>query len=127
MFARLARTLTRDVDYEVDEKKKTIAVLAPGIENSPYEWAAHTSLAYNIGISAYSRSSILREFRKGNRIDACRRFRLYNKAGGKTVRGLQFRREGEGTRIGEYELCVAGAIPVTLARQVRVSTAGGTR
>ena len=32
MFARLARTLTRDVDYEVDEKKKTIAVLAPGIE-----------------------------------------------------------------------------------------------
>ena len=32
VFARLARTLTRDVDYEVDEKKKTIAVLAPGIE-----------------------------------------------------------------------------------------------
>ncbi|MFT3886612.1 MAG: preprotein translocase subunit SecA [Arachnia sp.] len=32
VFARLARTLTRDVDYEVDEKKRTIAVLAPGIE-----------------------------------------------------------------------------------------------
>src|SRR5687768_3044739 len=30
-FARLARTLTRDVDYEVDEKKRTISVLEPGI------------------------------------------------------------------------------------------------
>ena len=32
VFARLARTLTRDRDYEVDEKKRTISVLAPGIE-----------------------------------------------------------------------------------------------
>ena len=32
VFARIARTLTRDRDYEVDEKKRTIAVLAPGIE-----------------------------------------------------------------------------------------------
>ena len=30
-FAKLALTLTRDVDYEVDEKKRTIAVLEPGI------------------------------------------------------------------------------------------------
>jgi preprotein translocase subunit SecA len=31
-FARLARGLTRDVDYEVDEKKKTIGVLESAIE-----------------------------------------------------------------------------------------------
>jgi preprotein translocase subunit SecA len=30
-FAKLARTLTIDVDYEVDEKKRTISVLEPGI------------------------------------------------------------------------------------------------
>ncbi|HET7734707.1 MAG TPA: preprotein translocase subunit SecA [Nocardioidaceae bacterium] len=30
-FAKLANTLTRDVDYEVDEKKRTISVLEPGI------------------------------------------------------------------------------------------------
>jgi preprotein translocase subunit SecA len=30
-FADLARSLTRDVDYEVDEKKRTISVLEPGI------------------------------------------------------------------------------------------------
>ncbi len=31
-FAKLARTLEPDVDYEVDEKKRTIGVLEPGIE-----------------------------------------------------------------------------------------------
>jgi preprotein translocase subunit SecA len=30
-FAKLARTLVRDEDYEVDEKKRTISVLEPGI------------------------------------------------------------------------------------------------
>jgi preprotein translocase subunit SecA len=30
-FAKLSRTLIRDVDYEVDEKKRTISVLEPGI------------------------------------------------------------------------------------------------
>jgi preprotein translocase subunit SecA len=30
-FAKIARTMTRDVDYEVDEKKRTISVLEPGI------------------------------------------------------------------------------------------------
>ncbi|MDP3892977.1 preprotein translocase subunit SecA [Nocardioides sp.] len=30
-FAKIARTLVRDTDYEVDEKKRTISVLEPGI------------------------------------------------------------------------------------------------
>jgi preprotein translocase subunit SecA len=30
-FAKIARTMTKDVDYEVDEKKRTISVLEPGI------------------------------------------------------------------------------------------------
>ncbi|WP_036916334.1 preprotein translocase subunit SecA [Propionimicrobium lymphophilum] len=33
-FANLALRLTRDEDYEVDEKKRTIAILAPGIEKT---------------------------------------------------------------------------------------------
>lgn len=94
-----------------------VAKLAPGIEDSPYEWAAHTSLAYNVGLPTYSRSSIRSEFNKGNRVEACRRIRLYDKAGGKVVRGLQFRRQGEGTRIGEYELCLVGAVPADLAKR----------
>ena len=31
-FASIARTLTRDLDYEVDEEKKTVVPLEPGIE-----------------------------------------------------------------------------------------------
>jgi preprotein translocase subunit SecA len=31
-FARIARQLTRETDYEVDEKKRTVGVLEPGIE-----------------------------------------------------------------------------------------------
>ena len=31
-FARIARILTRDEDYEVDEKKKTVGILEPGID-----------------------------------------------------------------------------------------------
>ncbi len=30
-FAKIARSMTKDVDYEVDEKKRTISVLEPGI------------------------------------------------------------------------------------------------
>ncbi len=30
-FAKIATTLTRDTDYEVDEKKRTISILGPGI------------------------------------------------------------------------------------------------
>jgi preprotein translocase subunit SecA len=30
-FAKIARTMTKDVDYETDEKKRTISVLEPGI------------------------------------------------------------------------------------------------
>ncbi len=31
-FARIAKMLEKDVDYEVDEKKKTVGILEPGIE-----------------------------------------------------------------------------------------------
>lgn len=91
-----------------------VAKAAPGIEASPYEWAAHTSLAYNVGIGAYGQSSVARLFRQGKRVEACRFMRRYNRAGGKVVRGLQFRREGDGARIGEYELCLVGAVPAQL-------------
>src|SRR5699024_6638683 len=31
-FARLVRRLTNETDYEIDEKKKTVGILEPGIE-----------------------------------------------------------------------------------------------
>jgi lysozyme len=91
-----------------------VAKLSPGIENSPYEWAAHTSITYNIGVGAYSTSSMRRLFNAGDRVGACRAMRLYKRAGGSVVTGLVYRRNGEGKRIGETELCFAGAVPRTL-------------
>lgn len=91
-----------------------VATLSPGIENSPYEWAAHTIFAANVGTGAYSKSSIRRLYNQGKFVEACRAIRLYDKAGGKTVIGLKNRRAGEGDRIGEYELCLGGAIPKSI-------------
>lgn len=88
-----------------------VADLSPGIEDSPYEWAAHTSLAYNVGVGTYAKSSARRLYNEGRGVEACRSIRLYRKAGGKVLPGLVYRREGEGSRIGEYELCLAGAVP----------------
>ncbi len=88
-----------------------VAQLSPGIEKSPYEWAAHADLAYNVGVGAYSNSSVRRLYNAGNGVQACRNMRLYRVAGGKVIQGLVNRREGEGNRLGAYELCLGGAVP----------------
>ena len=93
---------------------KEVARLSPGIENSPYEWAAHTSFAYNIGIGAYAKSSVRRLFNQGDRVGACRFMTRFKYAGGRILAGLQYRREGEGRRIGESELCLVGAVPAQM-------------
>lgn len=100
----------------VEEYGEDVSKSSPGIEVSPYEWAAHTVFAANVGIGAYSKSSIRRNYNMGNYVEACRTMRLYDKAGGKVVLGLQNRRNGSGSRIGEYELCLAGAVPKELAK-----------
>lgn len=88
-----------------------VAQLSPGIDNSPYEWAAHTSFAYNVGVQAYANSSVRKLYNAGRRVEACRFLRNYKYAGGRVVTGLVFRREGRDTRVGEYELCLVGAVP----------------
>lgn len=85
-----------------------VQVMSPGIEDNPKQWAAHTIFAANVGLGAYSRSSVRRLFNAGDHRGACRAIRLYDKAGGRVVRGLKNRREGTDTMIGEYELCLMG-------------------
>ena len=93
-----------------------VAQAAPGIEDSPYEWAAHTSLAYNIGVAAYRRSSVVRLFNEGKRREACRFFGRYKFAGGRVLRGLDLRRNGDSQRVGEIEVCMVGAVQAELNR-----------
>lgn len=91
-----------------------VADRSPAIIASRFEWAAHTSFAYNIGSAGYSKSSIARLFEAGDRVGACRAMRQYKYAGKRVITGLVYRREGKLERIGEYELCLAGAVPFQL-------------
>jgi lysozyme len=59
------------------------------------EFGAFMSLAYNIGPGAFARSSALRKFNAGDKAGAANAILLWNKAGGKVMRGLQRRREAE--------------------------------
>lgn len=72
----------------------------PSLEGHPIQLAAVTSLAYNIGPSAYCRSTADRRFDAGDLRGGCEAIRLWNKAGGRVVPGLVNRRNAE------YELCV---------------------
>lgn len=59
------------------------------------EFGAFVSLAYNIGPSAFVKSSALRLFNEGKKQEAASAILLWNKAGGKVVQGLINRRKEE--------------------------------
>lgn len=57
--------------------------------------AALDDLAYNIGWPRFCRSSVVREFNRGNTRAACDRILLYDKADGRVLPGLVKRRSAE--------------------------------
>ena len=65
------------------------------VKASENEKAAFVSLAYNIGPTAFKRSSALRHFNAGDKAKAAASILLWNKAGGKVLKGLVRRREAE--------------------------------
>ena len=67
-------------------------ITAPVDEN---EFAAMVSLAYNIGMTGFRKSSALRHFNAGDKAKAAAAIKLWNKAGGKVLAGLVRRREAE--------------------------------
>lgn len=67
----------------------------PELKHHPHQWAAATSLAYNIGASAYHRSTVSKRFAAGRWRSACNNFLAWRYAGGKPVRGLLNRRKAE--------------------------------
>jgi lysozyme len=71
--------------------------IAPLLKREPTEnqYGAMMSLAYNIGPTGFARSSVLKRFNEGNIPAAADAFLLWNKAGGKVLRGLVRRREAE--------------------------------
>ncbi|HET8687327.1 MAG TPA: lysozyme [Methanosarcina sp.] len=63
--------------------------------SSPNKLAACTSLAYNIGVGAFSVSSVCRLTKRGDYKMAGDKFLVWNKAGGKVNKGLSYRRGKE--------------------------------
>lgn len=56
-----------------------------------------TSLAYNIGTGAFGASSVSRYTKRRDYLRAADSFLLWNKAGGRVLRGLALRRQAERT------------------------------
>lgn len=56
---------------------------------------AFTSLAYNIGVARTCKSTAISKFNAGDDKGSCEAIKLWNKAGGKVVKGLVDRRQDE--------------------------------
>lgn len=67
----------------------------PALQHQPHQLIASISLAYNIGVKGFAGSTVARRFNSGNWRAGCDAFLMWNKAGGKVVRGLTNRREAE--------------------------------
>jgi len=67
----------------------------PSLKDKPNALAAAISLAYNVGPTAYCRSTVDRRFDAGNVRGACDAFLMWNRAGGREIRGLTNRRKAE--------------------------------
>ena len=69
------------------------ALLPEGVTSNYF--SACVSLAYNIGLTAFAKSTVLRKFDDHDMIGAAEAFKMWNKSGGKVLKGLKTRRAKE--------------------------------
>jgi lysozyme len=62
---------------------------------NPHQFGAFVSLAYNIGVPAFAKSTALKRWNAGDMMGCAEAMAWFNKAGGKVLRGLVRRREAE--------------------------------
>ena len=100
-------------DYKTDEEcldslaeeltehhKKMVMYIKTPI--SEKEEAAYLSFTYNVGVGAFSKSTLLKKLNSGDRVGACNQLLRWDKAGGKELKGLTLRRQSEN------KLCLEG-------------------
>jgi len=107
------REMLGDALYEFEQGFRKCLVDPSKIPDGAY--IAFLSLSYNIGIRGFCKSSVARYanyYSTKHKLwylqDACRRIKLYNKAGGRTLRGLVRR------RAKEYSMCMEGTRNMTI-------------
>jgi lysozyme len=80
----------------LDEFANGVERCVPSAVNMPEaRYVAHVSLAYNIGIGAYCKSTVARRANAGDVRGSCDAFMMWNKAKGITFPGLTRRRAHE--------------------------------
>lgn len=67
----------------------------PELRGHDAQLVAASSLAYNIGVGNYRKSSVARLFSAGRWREACDAFLRWNRAGGREIKGLTNRRKAE--------------------------------
>lgn len=82
--------LRHDLDWV--EKAINKGVKTPLTQN---QYDALASLIYNVGATAFSKSTILRRLNAEDYVGASSEFKRWNKAGGRVVNGLTRRRKAE--------------------------------
>lgn len=74
----------------------------PELRGHDPQVVAAASLAYNIGVANYRKSSVARLFSAGRWREACDAFLKWNRAGGREIKGLTNR------RMAERKICLKG-------------------
>jgi lysozyme len=80
---------------DLDQFEAGVERALVGAETTDNQFAAMVSLAFNIGLGAFQRSTVLRQHRAGHHIRAAAAFLMWVKGGGKTLSGLVRRRGAE--------------------------------
>lgn len=93
----LSRDEAKQLKLSIINKDFAPAVrrLTFGMNLTQNQFDALVSLAYNIGTGALAKSSVIRYLKVGNKQAAADAFLMWDKAGGKTLKGLTRRRRAE--------------------------------
>ena len=90
------------LDRDLERHAAGIATCIPLARLTDGQKVAFVDVAYNIGVSGFCGSSMARCTNAGDMVGACNALLMWNKVGGKEVRGLTRRRQAE------RELCLKG-------------------
>lgn len=83
----------RLLQEDLERFEKGVAESAPNATDN--QFAAMVSLAFNVGVAGFKRSTVLRKHNAGDHMGAASAFAMWNKAGGRVLRGLTRRRAAE--------------------------------
>ncbi len=81
------------LQHDLDRFEDAVAMAAPDATQNQFD--AMVALAFNIGIGAFCKSTVLRKHRDGNYRAAAEAFGMWVKGGGRVLPGLQRRRTAE--------------------------------